>query len=127
MDSNIDTSTETGVGITIYDLETLPFDVMRVYMGIRGFDSLLEIDKTLFIIDFYKFLTKNFNFTIHYEYYQNQYKPSVYINGGFLSGLDWYDNKWKAMREVILAFLQCDSWRLDYAKHNDTLTSIEEL
>jgi len=105
---NIDYNPYTGIGMKRDWINNCNPDIIILYHN--NINKYIETDK--FIINLYKYFITHYNLTITYEYSKlhNQIlvRPSAYIKGEFLTGLNWQSNKWKALQQITL--LLCNKY-----------------
>jgi hypothetical protein len=128
---DIDYNPYTGIGMKREWINNFNHDVLDLYHN--SINKIIDNDK--FIINLYKYFTIHYNLTIIYEYSKipNQIlvRPSAYIKGEFLTGLNWQSNKLKALQQIMI--LLCNEYyyqivNLNYKKQDlITTNNIMEL
>ena len=76
----------------------------------------------------YKLLTTKYAFTITFEYLSDKEssnfyslcRPSIFINGEFLIGLNWHNNKWHALQQILIHFCNHEWHKMFYNKKGNT-------
>ena len=105
-------NTHHGCGMTQEWLDNFNGDVKKEFRSYYNLEYRGKIDPRTFIIKLYKMLTTKYKFVITFEYATKNSssslysicRPTVFIDGEFIVGLNYTSSKWSAIQQMLIHF-----------------------
>lgn len=107
---NINVRTHGGIGLTDEWMNNMRHHVKEHYR----WHICKTLDPKYFIWNYYSYFVENYKFVIEFEYlnrnsskqeHRSVVRGNLYTNEEFRFGLDWRNNKWALLQQIMIEYL----------------------